>query len=186
MDGPDRPLRHTLASELPWLPLKNEPRYVEALVSHLKTDSDAFVRYYCAFALHDIRAPCVVDAYIHATRDRNIHVALDACQELGRRGGSKAVAALYQCFGSPSWDVRFHACRGLVELEAADARVVNELEQLIHNSIAKEYDRDIDKYNRDIQRYFPLSRFAPQDRPKPLKKVATVLKEAREMAARKK
>jgi hypothetical protein len=171
--SPDAKLRYAAADVLITNPLRRSPRLAESLARHLRNDTNPTVRSTCVQSLWDNETPEALDAFIQGSRDNDVLVALQACIAIERRGGQKAIAALFAALSSPDWGVRMQACRSLIVLKTADARVVAVLEKLARQPEAKVFDTDMN-----------AQRLPPQARPW-WSSVGAIQQEARKLAAHK-
>lgn len=188
LEGTDKQLRSRAAWALSLLPLKQSPEVANALVYHLKTDPDTAIRLSCAIGLMGNQTPQAVGAYIHAAKDTNEKVAMVACSELGYRGAEGAAAGavevLFELLAAPSWHIRLQACKALINLKAADGCVVMALEKMSQEPEAKEYDADIESFERidkEVQAEFPDESEIEVE--KGWGKIETLLQHARDIAA---
>jgi hypothetical protein len=92
------------------------------------------VRKYVVFALGEIRtdAADVVAALIHATRDGDPYVRINAVEALGlKRGTPESVGALVEALVDPDDEVRFNAALALARLGPGAASAVSALREAL-------------------------------------------------------
>ncbi len=125
------------------------PDAERALIEHLRNDPHGQVRMMCVSSLRSRRPMPPLQVFIDALRDPRDEVVYIACMALGESGQVGAEDPLREILDHPSWNVRFYACRSLLQLGAVDARVVAELEALTAAPEAAKHD-DLVRRHKDL------------------------------------
>lgn len=159
MHSPDQALRRRAANALSWF-REHTGAKAAALADMLQHHADDRVRLSCAIQLMSVQGPAVDQAFLATLKDPFDKVAQIACLELGSRVGSQAAdtnlqsdpqfgstgtEALFSTLGHALWRVRFEACKSLIALKKADARVMAALEALSREPEAAVYDAECDE-----------------------------------------
>lgn len=139
----DEKLQGEAATSL--MQLRVDESHAPALIPHLGNNSSPRVRLVCSAALMNVETPEVTRAYIAALNDSYERVVQIACVQLGYRGGEEATTALFALLENTSWKLRLSACQALIELKAADEKVVSVLEAMSGEPEAAEHDKVMDE-----------------------------------------
>lgn len=148
LESADRKIHSRAAWSLSILPIKHRPEVVAALASLMLADPSADTRLSCAIGLMSADTLQVREAFTQALNDPDDKVAQMACWQVGRLGGAKGTAALFAALPHPSWRVRLEVCKALIEMGAADHRVVATLEAMSQEPESLIYDAEIKESQR--------------------------------------
>lgn len=194
MHSPDRTLRRLAGSSLSWF-REFAGTKAAKLVDMLQHHEDERVRLSCAIYLMQVRNPVVDAAFLRALNDPFVRVAQIACVEVGARAGAQAAEALFKTMDHASWRVRLEACKALITLKKADARVVSALEAMSREPEAAVYDAECDEWGLDMEALMAFGeasgilpktekdRLSTQAPPELWGKLSTIIARARHIAA---
>jgi HEAT repeat protein len=121
------------------------PEAVPALVDHLLYDTSPHVRLMCAAFLHRFHDERTVEPLMTCLADTDTRMLTSATIGLGVIGDARAIPVILPLVDHPLWSVRHHACWSLVELKAAEPRLVAALEKLAQSPEAEEHDLAVDE-----------------------------------------
>jgi HEAT repeat protein len=156
------------------------PEALPALIHHLLHDASPHVRVICARFLHRFHDERTVEPLIKCLTDADAKVLTAAIGALQAIGDARAIPALLPLLGHPLWSIRHRSSWVLVELKAADPRLVAALERLARSPEAEEDDLSVEEDWLDAKE---LAGEAGEPPPTRRPKIGELLERARQLVA---
>lgn len=131
---------HVRATAVLALESEHTKEVIPDLIRHLSDDPSDYVRAICAFTLMWVQDLRTFEPLVDALKSDDSRLRSAATTALGRLGDQRAIPPLMEVLNDPQWTIRCGAAWALLDLRAADERLVTAIEQLAQQPEAEDWN----------------------------------------------